>query len=150
MSAAGTMRLPLTLRWQGSRKAIVAPAGTLCVPGWADITLVKALARAFRWRKMMEAGRRATIDELARAEKIDASYVSRALRLTLLAPEIVEAVLDGRQADRITLPVLMKGFLTEWKERNEWCLSRTGPPRRAHLPGQRAHIGSDQPQSRLP
>ncbi len=109
-----TVRVPLTLRRQGSRKTIVTPAGTLPMPARVDITLVKALARAFRWRKLLETGRYTTIDELARAEKINASYVSRLLRLTLLAPEIVEATLDGRQPAAVTLPVLMKGFPAAW------------------------------------
>jgi len=105
----------MTLRRQGSRKAIVTPAGTLPVPARVDITLVKALARAFRWRRMLETSAYGTIDELARAEKINPSYVSRVLRLTLLAPEIVEAILDGRQAEGMTLPVLMATFPAEWE-----------------------------------
>jgi hypothetical protein len=80
----------------------------------ADTTLVKALARAFRWRRMLEAGRYATINELAAAEKINSSYVSRLLRLTLLAPNIVEAILDGRQPAGMTLPGLMEPFPVEW------------------------------------
>ena len=80
----------------------------------ADTTLVKALARAFRWRRMMETGRYGTIDEMAAAEKINASYVSRLLRLTLLAPDIVEAILDGRQPDGVTLPGLLEGVPVGW------------------------------------
>ena len=76
--------------------------------------LVKALARAFRWRRMLESGRYSTIDELAAAEKINSSYVSRLLRLTLLAPYIVEAILDGRQSASMTLPGLMEPFPVEW------------------------------------
>jgi hypothetical protein len=110
-----TVRLPLTLRRQGSRKTIVTPAGTLPMPARVDITLVKALARAFRWRRMLETGRYATIDELARAEKINPSYVSRVLRLTLLAPDIVEAILDGRQPEGMTLPDLKKIVPVEWQ-----------------------------------
>ena len=64
----------------------------------------------------MEAGRYSTIDELAAAEKINSSYVSRLLRLTLLAPQIVEAILDGRQPDGITLPGLMETFPVEWAD----------------------------------
>ena len=115
MSTTITVRLPLTLRRQGSRKTIVTPAGTLPMPSRVDITLVKTLARAFRWRRMLETGRYTTIDELARAEKINASYVSRILRLTLLAPEIVEAILDGRQAPEGTLRGVMKPFPVEWE-----------------------------------
>lgn len=62
----------------------------------------------------MEAGRFATINELAAAEKINSSYVSRLLRLTLLAPDIVEAVLNGRQPEGMTLPGLMEPFPVEW------------------------------------
>ena len=77
--------------------------------------MIKALARAFRWRRMLETRRYATIDELARAEKINASYVSRLLRLTLLAPEIVEAILDGRQAPEMTLSRLLTGVGVAWE-----------------------------------
>ena len=76
---------------------------------------MKALARAFRWRRMLEAGRYGTIGELAAAEKINDSYVSRLLRPTLLAPDIVEAILDGRQAEGMTLPGLMEPFPVEWE-----------------------------------
>lgn len=90
----------------------VAPLGASA----ADTTLVKALARAFRWRQMMETSRYSTINELAAAEKINSSYVSRLLRLTLLAPDTVEAILDGRQPAGMTLPGLMEPFPVEWEE----------------------------------
>ena len=76
--------------------------------------MVKALARAFRWRGLLETGVYATIDEMAAAEKINESYVSRVLRLTLLAPDIVEAILDGRQPAEMTLTVLIRPFPVEW------------------------------------
>jgi hypothetical protein len=63
---------------------------------------------------MLEAGRFATINELAATEKINSSYVSRVLRLTLLAPDIVEVILDGRQAEGMTLPGLIEPFPVEW------------------------------------
>ncbi|MBB3896961.1 hypothetical protein GGQ83_000387 [Roseococcus suduntuyensis] len=96
----------------------------------ADTTLVKALARAFRWRRMMEAGRYGTINELATAEKINSSYVSRMLRLTLLAPDIVEAILDGRQPEGMTLPGLMELFPVEWERQRpiHFCAPRQAPP----------------------
>ena len=59
------------------------------------------------------------IDELARAEKINPSYVSRVLRLTLLAPSIVESILDGRQPAEMTLAVLMEPFAVAWQEQLE-------------------------------
>jgi hypothetical protein len=68
---------------------------------------------------MLETGRFGTINELAAAEKINSSYVSRLLRLTLLAPAIVEAILDGRQPEGMTLPGLMEPFPVEW-ERQHW------------------------------
>jgi uncharacterized PurR-regulated membrane protein YhhQ (DUF165 family) len=118
MSAVGqtlTVWVPLAIRQRGGRKLVLTPASaTNRGSSAADTTLVKALARAFRWRRMLEAGRYGTIDELAAAEKINSSYVSRLLRLTLLAPEIVEAILDGRQTEGLTLPGLMEPFPVEW------------------------------------
>ena len=113
-----TVRVPLAVRKQrGGRKLVLTPGGmTHRGSAAADTTLVKALARAFRWRRMMETGRFSTIDEIAAAEKINDSYVSRLLRLTLLAPNIVEAILDGRQPEGMTLPALMKPFPVEWAQ----------------------------------
>ena len=70
-----------------------------------DNAMVKALARAFRWRKMLDEGVHATLEDLARAKGVNATYVSRVLRLTLLAPEIVEAILDGRQSADLDDPL---------------------------------------------
>ena len=115
-----TVHIPLTVRRRSGRKVVIAPDGTEApVVGVAtriDSTLVKALARAFRWRRMLEDGSFSTIRELAAAEKINASYLCRVLRLTLLAPEVVEAILDGRQAEGMTLPALMQGVAVEWGE----------------------------------
>ena len=112
-----TVRVPMSFRRRGGRKLVIAPDGE----NWAapprariDSTLIKALARAFRWRRMLETGVVATVTEIAARERINASYVSRVLRLTLLAPDIVEAILDGRQAPEVTLPVLMGPFPAEW------------------------------------
>jgi len=79
---------------------VVTP-GVLAIEPTQDFTLVKAVARAFQWRRMLETGRFGTLAELAASEKINASYVSRVLRLTLLAPAIVEAILDGRQPEGV-------------------------------------------------
>jgi hypothetical protein len=114
MSAVGqtlTVWVPLAIRQRGGRKQVLTPGGDPCwapARGQVDSTLVKALARAFRWRRMLEMGRYGTIAELAAAEKINSSYVSRVLRLTLLAPDIVETILDGRQPDLMTLPGLLE------------------------------------------
>ena len=108
-----TVIIPLAVKPRGGRKAIITP-GVMEVESRHDITLIKALARAFRWLRMLESGRFLTITELAAAEKINASYVARILRLTLLAPEAVEAILDGRQPEGMTLPGLMEGVEVEW------------------------------------
>jgi hypothetical protein len=123
-----TVRVPLAVRNpRGGRKLILTPGG-MAPRGstTADTTLVKALARAFRWRRMLETGRYGTIDELAAAERINSSYVSRMLRLTLLAPDIVEAILDGRQPEGMTLPGLMEPFPAEW-ERQDRRATLAGP-----------------------
>jgi hypothetical protein len=113
-----TVYIPLTVRRRGGRKVVIAPDGTEAPAVGAaariDSTLVKALARAFRWRRMLESGVVSTVGEIAAREKINKSYVSRVLRLTLLAPEIVEAILDGRQSEGVTLQGLLEPFPVEW------------------------------------
>ena len=111
-----TVHIPLTVRRRGGRKVVIAPDGTeapVIATARIDSTLVKALARAFRWRRMLETGVVSTVGEIAVREKINKSYVSRVLRLTLLAPDIVEAILDGRQAPEVTLRGLLKGVPVE-------------------------------------
>jgi hypothetical protein len=105
-----TVVVPMTVRRRGGRKQIIGPDGApLQVGGDAveetrgDPVLVKTLARAFRWRRLLEEGRYGSIRELAKAEGVDRNYVGRLLNLTLLAPEVVEAVLEGRLADEVTL-----------------------------------------------
>jgi hypothetical protein len=86
---AVTVREPFSIRRRGGRKLVLAPDGTAGT--WAaprrhvDNAMVKAIARAFRWRQMLEDGAYNTIAEIAVAEKINESYVGRVLRLTLLA-----------------------------------------------------------------
>ncbi|MDO9707984.1 hypothetical protein [Paracraurococcus lichenis] len=105
-----TVRVPLAIRRRGGRKLVVSPDGGM--PGAAltrtraDPALVKALARAHRWKRLLESGRYASLGELAAAEKIDRSYLGKMLRLTLLAPDIVEAVLDGQRTADLGLPAL--------------------------------------------
>jgi hypothetical protein len=81
-----------------------------------DNVVVKAIARAFRWREMLENGTYATITEIAAAEKISETYVGRVLRLTLLAPDIVEAILGGRQPGEMTLAGMMRPLPVGWRE----------------------------------
>ena len=84
-----------------------------------DSALVKALARAFRWKRMLESGEYATIAELAGREGIAPSYMTRVLRLTLLAPKVVERILDGRAGPDVTLARLLEPFPLEWAEQEE-------------------------------
>ncbi len=105
------------MRKRGGRKLVLAPDGAPVPPAapHIDSTLVKAIARAFRWQKMLETGKYATIKEIARAERINPSYVSRVLRLTLLAPATVEAILEGRASAGPTLAEAMGVFPVEWE-----------------------------------
>ena len=92
------VRIPMRFQRRGGRKRIVAPDGTELVPTskpQPDGTLVKALARAYRWQRVLESGEYGTLAELSAAERISRSYICRVLRLTLLAPDIVERVMDG-------------------------------------------------------
>lgn len=82
-----------------------------------DSTLVKALARAFRWKRMLQSSEFATIADLAERERIAPSYMTRVLRLTLLAPDIVEAILEGKQGQEATLARVLKPFALEWVAR---------------------------------
>ncbi len=111
------VRVPLALHKRGGRKLVVTPEGTTWVPPRPriDSTIVKAIARAFRWRKLLETGVHATVAEIAGAEGISPTYVGRILRLTLLAPDIVEALLDGRQTANLQLADLLKGLPVEWE-----------------------------------
>ena len=104
-----TVRVPLAVRKQrGGRKLVVTPASsTNRGPSAADTTLVKALARAFRWRRMMETGRFATFGDLAVAEKINKTYLCRMMKLTLLSPEIISEILAGEQSQYINLKSLV-------------------------------------------
>ena len=100
MAASITVRVPLTIRRRPGRRTVVMAmpdGGKSAFPTRADPTLVKALARAHRWKSMLEEGRYASISEMAAAERIDRGYLGRILHLTLLAPGIVETILDGRQ-----------------------------------------------------
>lgn len=112
-----TVRVPFTIRQRGGRKLAIAADGTTLAPPRPriDSTLVKALARAHRWNRLLESGRYGSAAELAAAEKINSSYVSRVLRLTLLAPDIVEAIVEGRQNDGIEVDLLLQPFASCWE-----------------------------------
>ncbi|HJN24792.1 MAG TPA: hypothetical protein QGG18_03725 [Rhodospirillales bacterium] len=108
---------PMTFQRRGGRKLIIAPDG---INDWAqpqpkqDNTLIKAIARARRWQKMLEDGKMPSSRQLAEREKTNPSYLARILRLSLLAPDIVEAILNGRQPKGLLLADLLKPFPVEW------------------------------------
>ena len=107
---------------RGGRKQILSPPGTA---PWSpaprvDGALVKAVVRAHRWRQLLESGEYSSSAELAKAEKVNDSYLSRILRLTLLAPDIIEAILAGRQASTLQLDDLLRPLPAEWeRQRSE-------------------------------
>lgn len=110
-----TVHLPLVFKRRGGRKLVVAPDGAdWAPPPKVDNAMVKALARAFRWRRLLETGAYGTVAEIAAAEKVNASYVCRILRIALLAPNLVEEVLAGRQTPHMTIAALQRPFPREW------------------------------------
>ena len=120
----------MTWKRHGGQKVIVAPDGG---DAWAptkprpDETLIRALARAHRWNRMLEQGRYRSIAEIAEAEKIDRSFVSRLLQLTLLASDIQEAILEGRQPKGMQLEELTRARPGAWGEQQVLGRSTSTP-----------------------
>jgi len=113
------VRVPMTFVRRGGRKAIVAPDGG---DAWApsrprpDEALIRAVVRAHRWRRLLEQGKYRSVSDLAEAEGLTRSFVNRLLRLTLLRPDIVEAILDGRQPKGMQLEELTRTMPSAWDE----------------------------------
>ena len=116
-----TLHVPFRIVKRGGRKEMQLPHGST-QPRRTDNTLVKALARAFRWKRMLESGEFATIAELAEREGIAPSYMTRVLRLTLLAPDIVEAILDGKHRQEVALAQLLEPFPVAWSDQRAYLL----------------------------
>src|SRR3981189_3417402 len=113
-----TVSVPVTFLQRAGRKQIVSPPGAA---PWSpaprvDSALVKAVVRAHRWRQMLESGEYASSAELAKTEKVNDSDVSRILRLTLIAPDIIEAILAGRQPCTLQLDDLLKPLPVAWAQ----------------------------------
>ena len=108
-----TIHVPFRIVKRGGRKEMILPPGAR-EPRQTDDTLVKALARAFRWKRMLDSGEYATIAELAQREKIAAPFLTRTMRLAQLAPDLVEAILDGRQPRGLTLEALRSPLPPDW------------------------------------
>jgi hypothetical protein len=126
MSAATslTVRVPLTIRHRPGRKTVITPEPVMEVapataPTYADPALVKALARAHRWKRLLESAQYASLGELAASEKLDRGYLGRILQLSLLAPDLVENILNGRQPPELSLPRLIAGLEPSWAEQRQ-------------------------------
>lgn len=113
-----TVRVPLAIRHRPGRKTVVTPmtGGMAPVTTRADPALVKALARAFRYQRMLDEGRYASISEMAAAERIERGYLGSLLRLTLLAPDLVKAILDGRQPEGFGSRQLLEPLPSDWSK----------------------------------
>ena len=116
-----TVHVPLKFVARGGRKAIFVPVFNAPPPPHVNqnSALIKALARAHRWRKLIEDGEYASITELADARGVNQSYACRLLRLTLLSPQLVTQVLNGGQDDAIQFKTLTRSFPLEWKYQSE-------------------------------
>ena len=113
------VRIPMRLGRQRGSKRILAPDGSELTPPTKpqpDGVLVKALARAWRWQKLLDRGVYGSVTEIAEAERISKSYVSRILRLALLAPDLVEAILGGWADQRVMLERLERPLPVGWEE----------------------------------
>lgn len=118
-----TLHVPFRFVKRGGRREIQLPQNAAPARR-IDNTLVKALARAFRWKRMLQSGQFTTIAELAEREGIAAPYLTRTLRLSQLAPDIVEAILDGRQPRGLTLEVLRGDVPEDWSQQVESLMRR--------------------------
>jgi hypothetical protein len=113
-----TIRIPMRLQRRGGRKLIMTPQG-VAAPARKpsrDETLIKALVRAHRWRRRIESGQARSITDLAAQESVTDAYVCRLLPLTCLAPDIVEAILDGRQPKGLRLAEMLGNGPLGWEE----------------------------------
>jgi hypothetical protein len=112
------VRVPLRIKRRRGRREIIAPAGLEeATPVEASVNrgLAVMVARAHRWRELLESGQYATIRALAADLGVDNSYVARILRLTLLAPDVIEVILDGTEPDGLSLEKLYRAPMA-WEE----------------------------------
>ena len=124
-AASVTVGVPLAIRRRPGRRTVVTPVGEgagAVLPARADPALVKALARAFRYQRLLDEGRYSSISEMAAAEKIERGYLGTLLRLTLLAPAIVAVILDGRQPADLGLPRLLGAVPADWSGQRQALL----------------------------
>jgi hypothetical protein len=124
------VRIPMRFHGRGGRKRIVAPDGTELVPSskpQPDGTLLKALARAWRWQRMLDDGVYASVSDIGDAENISKSYVSRILRLALLAPDIIEAILAKRTDQWLIMERLERPLPMSWEDQRSLLPAASTP-----------------------
>ena len=121
-----SIRIPLRLQRRGGRKLIMTPKGAVPSPKLRrDKTLIKALVRAHRWRRRIESGQAKSMTDLAEQEGVTNAYICRLLPLTCLAPDMVEAILDGRQLKGLRLAEIVGNGPLAWEEqRAVWLATR--------------------------
>lgn len=117
-----TLHVPFRIVKRGGRKEMLVPAGQNAAPQ-PSATVIKALARAFRWKQLLDTGEFSTVSELAHKEGISTTYLARILRLTLLAPEIVEGVLDGQHKTELLKAAVQADFPSEWEAQRALSLT---------------------------
>ena len=122
-----TIHVPFRIVKRGGRKEMILPRSAQ-TRRQADDSLIKALARAFRWKRMLESGEFSTITELAQCEKIAAPFLTRTMRLAQLAPDLVEAILDGRQPRGLTLEALREPLPSDWSAQRDHLTVTTYAP----------------------
>jgi hypothetical protein len=125
MSDVHSVFIPMTFRRIGGRKSIIFPEGAKGTPearSPVEDPLIKAIARAHRWQRLLEGGQVSSLTDIAREEMISLSFVCRVYRLVLLAPDIVETILDGRLPEVLTFKGLLEPFPIEWdQQRNRYA-----------------------------
>ena len=127
-SRAGlTTKIPMTFRRRAGKAVIVLPNGERAIErreALIDNAMVKLIARGHRWHRQLFDGTHASIEDMAKSEKISASFVSRILRLAYLSPTIVEAILDGKYPAHLTMKDLMEPFPMDWERQREHFFGR--------------------------
>lgn len=126
--------IPIKFKRRGGRKQIILPDGTTVSPSGsrqagpakaekpapaAQSAIVAALARAFKWQEMLDSGEVESIAALAKRLRLEASYIRRILRLTCLAPDIIDALVDGNEPDGLSLRKLLQYRAILWTEQRE-------------------------------
>ncbi len=122
LTETGNLRvhIPMHIRRMRGRKMIFAPEAldgeVPDSPSDVQAALVQALGRAFSWSDAMESGAFQSVSDLARNLDLDNSYVGRILKLTTLAPDIIEAILNGEEPSGLSLNQLIRTFPMDWEQ----------------------------------